>query len=957
MQHQSKKSKLSDEVDHLLRLAQVQQEQATNVLSLQQQRQQLDIQLLLHQQKLEQLAAARSQLMQENLALQQQHLMMPPGEVQHLQARHSLLYASIQEEINNISAAATALSSQSRELEVKQSQLEEQLRQQQNLQLQDLHQKFQNLAPLERRRRTEAAFLGEVQGFGSADLSDVQDIVELRTLIREIPTLIQNVNNHQNIAAQIDSVSKFCRIIFLTDSIKGERRAEFKDDIVIAFEAASIARIVPLFVRFLEKEELQLQAAVALTLFCKGPRIPNVALESHLHPSQVYFKQLLIQAGVVPAMLQLLMTSPRDEVKGQCALGLGNIANHHVGCRKDVYDAGTLIPLVQLLQSSSNVDLCRAAAWAVSVLVRTEHNAFESPWKEVLEVAYTLMYRFGDEQLLLYACKTVIHLLPGPVSAQACERLYALLRHASVAVQVVACQCIQKFMEGSTEIHLFPTFGHLKPLLLQVLSSADEDARLAACRTLAAVASRPRYEIVIDLDVLRAVSSIMTRDAHVRKAAVEVIRNVTVNTPEVIKQLFNPLVVRCLCDLLPLWKLNSGNIPTFENNMVRDVLQSLDHILSWGRSAGSQNVYAAWFDDACLDMLLIFIVTLQHESGSAVQFKEEFASLVKNLLRDVEDGLDETPKSDHIRSKLRNMMHWYFRFETSEGPTLPVTTYLNHDNRTVQVARNIKLMQLIAVLEQQYQNWVNIFYLDDANQKQLMDSQEALQRAIDKFDRDGVKMLRLYLAVAPSPLQDALPSVADLAVPTAAPVKTGNAKSSTIEEVLKVSKFDAAELQRWVDHWMSNSQAGTVDRLGFRGNMANLGVQDHALADKIFQAFDTDGSGSINLREFIAGLSVMTRGTPEEKMDMAFRAYDADRSGYIDKSELRALMLAGLSAQGYSLDGELIDGMVDHCMEAIDEDGDDRVSLEEFKNAWKNPMLQQHMPYLWMSDLTALMSK
>jgi hypothetical protein len=31
---------------------------------------------------------------------------------------------------------------------------------------------------------------------------------------------------------------------------------------------------------------------------------------------------------------------------------------------------------------------------------------------------------------------------------------------------------------------------------------------------------------------------------------------------------------------------------------------------------------------------------------------------------------------------------------------------------------------------------------------------------------------------------------------------------------------------------------------------------------------------------------------------VAFRAYDADRSGYIDKDELRAMMLAGLSAQG-----------------------------------------------------------
>jgi hypothetical protein len=48
--------------------------------------------------------------------------------------------------------------------------------------------------------------------------------------------------------------------------------------------------------------------------------------------------------------------------------------------------------------------------------------------------------------------------------------------------------------------------------------------------------------------------------------------------------------------------------------------------------------------------------------------------------------------------------------------------------------------------------------------------------------------------------------------------------------------------------------------------------------------------------------------------------------------------------------------MVDECMEIIDVDGDDRVSLEEFKAAWRNPQLQRQMPYLWMSDLTQLMS-
>jgi len=42
-------------------------------------------------------------------------------------------------------------------------------------------------------------------------------------------------------------------------------------------------------------------------------------------------------------------------------------------------------------------------------------------------------------------------------------------------------------------------------------------------------------------------------------------------------------------------------------------------------------------------------------------------------------------------------------------------------------------------------------------------------------------------------------------------------------------------------------------------------------------------------------------------------------------------MAAGLSAQGYQVDSEILDAMVDECMELIDADGDGRVSLEEFK--------------------------
>ena len=40
----------------------------------------------------------------------------------------------------------------------------------------------------------------------------------------------------------------------------------------------------------------QVHAALFLTLFSKGPRIPSVPMASHLHPSQMFYKLLVMQA-------------------------------------------------------------------------------------------------------------------------------------------------------------------------------------------------------------------------------------------------------------------------------------------------------------------------------------------------------------------------------------------------------------------------------------------------------------------------------------------------------------------------------------------------------------------------------------------------------------------------------------------------------------------------------------
>lgn len=59
-----------------------------------------------------------------------------------------------------------------------------------------------------------------------------------------------------------------------------------------------------------------------------------------------------------------------------------------------------------------------------------------------------------------------------------------------------------------------------------------------------------------------------------------------------------------------------------------------------------------------------------------------------------------------------------------------------------------------------------------------------------------------------------------------------------------------------------------------------------ALAQFLFDAFDEDGSGDVDLRELGSGLSALCGGTRDEKLRAAFRLYDADGDGVISLDEM-----------------------------------------------------------------------
>ncbi len=52
--------------------------------------------------------------------------------------------------------------------------------------------------------------------------------------------------------------------------------------------------------------------------------------------------------------------------------------------------------------------------------------------------------------------------------------------------------------------------------------------------------------------------------------------------------------------------------------------------------------------------------------------------------------------------------------------------------------------------------------------------------------------------------------------------------------------------------------------------------QDSFFAERFFTLFDEDKSGTISLRELINSVTILTRGSQEDKLKFLFQVYDVD---------------------------------------------------------------------------------
>ncbi|XP_048761906.2 neurocalcin-like [Ostrea edulis] len=167
----------------------------------------------------------------------------------------------------------------------------------------------------------------------------------------------------------------------------------------------------------------------------------------------------------------------------------------------------------------------------------------------------------------------------------------------------------------------------------------------------------------------------------------------------------------------------------------------------------------------------------------------------------------------------------------------------------------------------------------------------------------------------------------------------------TIEELSKQTQFSEQELRQWYVDFTQDFPKGYVKLDEFEKMYEGFFPDGDAskFARHVFHAFDINGDGHIDFREFVCGLNATLRGSVEQKLQWAFRVYDIHEDGYISKEEMKDIISAIHKVTGDKRKAgneRTLQQEIDDVFRRMDKNADQKISNKEFiESAAKDPGL------------------
>eukprot|EP01114_Cavostelium_apophysatum_P006203 TRINITY_DN1744_c0_g1_i12.p1 TRINITY_DN1744_c0_g1~~TRINITY_DN1744_c0_g1_i12.p1 ORF type:complete len:563 (+),score=198.38 TRINITY_DN1744_c0_g1_i12:1357-3045(+) len=510
--------------------------------------------------------------------------------------------------------------------------------------------------------------------------------------------------------------------------------------------------------------------------------------------------------------------------------------------------------------------------------------------------------------------------------------LKTLLKSPDVAVKHEACECLLVLAGLKGEIQSLIDSGVALLVIQGVASDEDIRSKLVKILKYATRGSSSQVRYLVDNDMInvlcKSLSHFKTYDAILTK-------------------------VYKYCG--PTFNFEFGrDVVVALDNVVNAGEVDIDHRT---KSAPVDNKYALAFGLDSIDKLSTLLSSIKENPNKELvdswrmerpddsTLEEKVRALLQKLKKvHQSNGARQNPTADvskHIASMIDETLKKNFPEEKPVATTILVKAVLDQDIRAITVPHNILFADLKAGLEFKFnQPILTLSYLDEEEDKITIDSQEILEKAIQNA---GGKSLKIFLQPPADPAKvvgvPETPELAPFVSPSfsrkrvvhssdsplpmkkslladfekeAAETNAENAKNvefdigeiqkaekkSLFESLATSTHFGTKELEGLFAKWRQQNKDGEVSKEDFSKGLQSIGITDHLLIEQYFSAFDKDKSGTINFREFVTGLSIVQRGTVDERLKLLFDTYDADGNGSLSPEEVYKLIQATNSAKG-----------------------------------------------------------